>query len=407
MTFMLNRGITEALFEGFYIQRWNDRIRPVHLTEADKNASKMMIVLWIGKQLEDRCEQINWTELVEKGVLDALLRYAVSDISSVVHAKLRQNHAVYVDSMTKIIDKRYGEMLPPDFLERLRAYVREHQVGPPSREDQMMRLAHRLALRLELKIISSLGYGSFFLEHEEDADAIDAEINNLAVELGLGPLLGADGRVASSELNLLLKLIDRLRYQTRWSQTPRLPQTSVLGHSMYVAGCVYFSVRNRYGAARVVNDFFAALMHDFLESLTRDIISPVKNSSVEFKLQIAEIEEGMLEHSLLPSFHGKFRDYVRILLTNEFANRAVDGGASLEFGAAPDESKFDGQVVLAADYYAALLEADQSIRLGITSHHLVDAISRLHIAFKSMESEFEDKEVYRGFWALYKHYAPT
>ncbi len=401
MTFLLNRALSEALFEGFFIQRWNDRIRPINLVEADKNSSKMIITLYLGKKLEDSGREVKWIDIVDRGIYDALIRYAVSDISSVVHAKLRKNKSVYVTSIIKIVNKQYDKHLPTSFMDSFRKYIVDEKSDILSQEDNIIRLAHRLSLKLEYRIVSSLGYGSFFLPHEEEGQSIDDEINILAKSLDLGAILDESGAILSKELDLILKLTDRLRYQVRWSQTPRVPQTSVLGHSFYVAACVYFAVRHSHDQQRVVNNFYAGLMHDFLESLTRDIISPVKNSSTEFKNQIDEIEAEMLDVNLLPHLEGRFKKYMAILLRKEFDNRAFDETGQIQFDTASDHSKFDGQLVQAADYYAALLEAYQSINLGISSHRLVGATSRLYSTFKSMEGKFQDKELYSNFLELY------
>lgn len=226
MTFILNRGLSEALFEGFFIQRWNDRLRPVNLTEADKNSSKMMLCLFIGKLLEDKGEDVNWEEIVNKGIYDALTRYALSDISSVVHSKLRENPEAYVISILKVIEKQYSKLLPEDFLDRYKNYITEEKTSKLSQSDFIIRLGHQLSLRQEFKIVRSIGYGSFFLPHEENGDEIDRKINEICNELGIEEILNSQGEIQLEELNLTLKLIDRLRYQTRWSQTPRVPNTN-------------------------------------------------------------------------------------------------------------------------------------------------------------------------------------
>lgn len=71
----------------------------------------------------------------------------------------------------------------------------------------------------------------------------------------------------------------QLRFQIRWADTPRVPETSVLGHMFLVAGYAYFfSLSLGACPARRVNNFFAGLFHDLPELLTRDIITPVKRS---------------------------------------------------------------------------------------------------------------------------------
>ena len=40
---MIRKGLVERFYEAASIQRWNDHVRPVELTELDKQAHKMVI----------------------------------------------------------------------------------------------------------------------------------------------------------------------------------------------------------------------------------------------------------------------------------------------------------------------------------------------------------------------------
>lgn len=69
-------------------------------------------------------------------------------------------------------------------------------------------------------------------------------------------------------------LCGQLRFQIRWTQAPRIPATSVLGHMFIVATFAYFfSLSVDACTARANNNFFCGLFHDLPELLTRDIIS--------------------------------------------------------------------------------------------------------------------------------------
>lgn len=56
---MLSKLFVLRLFEGFSIQRWNDRIRPFDLTEMDKNAFKAVIAYFLGKYAEKNGKKVN------------------------------------------------------------------------------------------------------------------------------------------------------------------------------------------------------------------------------------------------------------------------------------------------------------------------------------------------------------
>lgn len=403
MAFLLNRELAEILFEGFYIQRWNDRLRPMPLVEADKNGNKMMLALFIGKHLEGNGTKIDWSRLADIGIYDALIKLALKDISSVFHTELRKDKDSYKSALIKIVSSQYnGIFSGTDFLKKFIEYIEEERDGKLTVEDHISRLSHNIAVKQEYKIIESMGYGSVFLDHEHGKDEIESNIDRPAKEIGVTEY------IKSGEFGLIKQLIDRLRYQVRWSQTARMPPTNVLGHSFYVACATYFSNKSILSDQRTSNNFFAALMHDFLESYTRDIISPVKNSSKDFRRQVSEIESRMLNEKLLPKLSENYRSYFSLILSDEFTNRAKpDDSIVILSNENPEltaeNSYIDGTIILASDYFAALLEAHQSIDLGISSHHLAGAVARLYAAFLPMKDNFAPgtNEIYDGFKAIY------
>jgi putative hydrolase of HD superfamily len=58
-------NLIERFYEAASMNRWNDHIRPVDLTELDKQAHKMVIAYVIAKFEEnDRDAEINWQKII-------------------------------------------------------------------------------------------------------------------------------------------------------------------------------------------------------------------------------------------------------------------------------------------------------------------------------------------------------
>ena len=74
-----------------------------------------------------------------------------------------------------------------------------------------------------------------------------------------------------------------------------------------------------------------------------------------------------------------FRDELLYFTVEEFANRVLDGGQMKEVSFADLQGRYagdsfspvDGKLVRAADHIAAFVEADASIRFGVSSAHLL------------------------------------
>jgi putative hydrolases of HD superfamily len=189
--------------------------------------------------------------------------------------------------------------------------------------------------------------------------------------------------------------VGQLRFQQRWAQTPRIPETSVLGHMLVVAMLSYLcSIEVGACDRRLVNNYLAGLFHDLPEVLTRDIVSPVKRSVEGLDELIKEIESRQVEELLLPLLPVGWHNELRYFTENEFGNKiCVDGRVEIvkegEIGAKYNEDRFapiDGDLIRACDHFAAFMEAHLSISHGIQSHYLVEG-------YHGLFSQYEGKEV--------------
>ncbi len=189
-------------------------------------------------------------------------------------------------------------------------------------------------------------------------------------------------------------LCGQLRFQIRWTQVPRIPATSVLGHMFLVATYGYFfSMTIGACQARANNNFFGGLLHDLAELLTRDIISPVKQSIPSLPEIIKQYEISELERRILnPLKRDGFEDLSHSLryhlgldVGSEFQDCYFRDGKAIPVNGFQEMAKFnmdnlepkDGQLLKMCDWLAAFLEAHSSIRNGISSPHLVEAQARL------------------------------
>ncbi len=201
------------------------------------------------------------------------------------------------------------------------------------------------------------------------------------------------------EYDFLLK-IEQLRFQTRWNQTPRVPATSVLGHCFFVAIMTLLLGRESMTnmcERRIVNNFFSALFHDLPESVTRDIISPVKRATDDLPNIVKKIEDEIVNQELVPLMADFYRDEMLYYTSDEFSNRIIKDGRVIKVSWEDLNSKYntaafnpvDGQLVRICDHFSALMEADISIKHGITSTHL-------QTGRDSMLNHYKENEIISG-----------
>jgi putative hydrolases of HD superfamily len=374
----MNKALLELLYEAASIQRWNDHIRPHKgFTELDKQGHKMYFAYILGKLEEiDSGVSLDWIYLIEAGIFEFLHRIIVTDIKPPIFYKLMEkksgelNQWVLQELNEKALD------LPPGFLQKFKDYYEEAEGF--RLEKRILKAAHYLATNWEFKFIYHMSVGLYGLD--ETKARIENEIEehyNIA---------GVQKLSLSKKTSNFLDLVGQLRFQQRWAQSPRIPETSVMGHMLIVALMAYFfSVEINACPARVINNFFGGLLHDLPEVLTRDIVSPVKRAVKGLDLLIKDIESRQVEEQILPLIPKALHSQIRYYTENEFQSKIIldekiEIVSTDVINQQYNEANFDpldGEILRACDHLAAYLEAAISLQHGIRSNHISNAFETL------------------------------
>jgi len=375
---MFDRKFVLKIFEGFSIERWNDLIRPFELIEMDKTAEKTVLAYMIGKMEEKRGNQIDWNRIIYGSFFDLLRKIALCDIKAPIQ---RMIHDEYPDEYVKLnqwVVEQYRSVISD---QSLFADFSAHVLETPDQTDltwRVLRAAHKYSAMREVDMLKMVNEPFRMINIEKGLNKDIEEFLDLR---------GMQLLISKQQPYDFLMEIERLRFQTRWNQTPRVPRTSVLGHSYFVATLTLLMSRDiDMCDERIYNNFFSALFHDLPEAVTRDIISPVKQATDHLPQIVKMIEEQIVARELMPLMDSSFRDEIMYFTSDEFDNRICgsDGNSKTvsfeEIQSSFNDGKFkpvDGKIVRAADHIAAFVEADCSIQYGITSSHLREGRSKI------------------------------
>lgn len=367
---MINPKIIEYIFSSASIQRWNDYPRMVDLVELDKQAHKFIIAYFIAK-LED---DINFTHLIEAGIFEFLRRVVVTDIRPDVFRKALQQKSKEINTwVVGKLKSSIENIENGNFLQKFEEFLNDPNMY--KKERFILKAASYLSTKWEFSIVYQTS--QFLSDIEEVKKAVDAEIEDYY------ELIGVRKIALNKKLAKIVDLSGRLRFQKRWAQTPKIPETSVLGHMLTVALFSYFySLEVKACDKRLQNNFFTALFHDLPEALTRDIISPVKYSVDELSEIIAEYEVAKIEDDILPNIPINIQEEFSYILgiskgiKEEFANKVKIDGNITEVD---DINKYnldkyeaiDGLTLKQCDKLSAFVEASLSISHGIKSKELI------------------------------------
>jgi putative hydrolase of HD superfamily len=385
---IVNFSLLNELFRGFHIQRWNDRIRPMDLIEMDKHAHKMMIAYTLGKYEESRGIDINWQTVIKNGIYELIRRIVISDIKSPIYAEVKKNKAVFKE-LNSYVFKQLEPKIDSEILKNELEDFLFNEYDKDDISNRILEAAHIYSSYWEFQIIrqaNPFSYQNIRLE----TDLLN-RIDNFKDLLGIQKLTNRH-TIAN-----FIDLAGQLRFQIRWAQVPRVPATSVLGHTLLVAIISYFFAReNNACEKRLYNSFFGGLFHDLPEAVTRDIISPIKRSSSEFDRLIKNLEMELAENEIFPLIEKEWTDEIRYFIIDEFENKIVIDNKIMSSGISINDlnhkynqnrfNPIDGESIRAADHLAAFLEAWHSCSVGIKTEELVSAAQK-------MKESYNDKTI--------------
>lgn len=380
---MINPRIIDYIFSSASIQRWNDYPRMVELVELDKQAHKFIIAYFIAKLEKD----VNYTHLIEAGIFEFLRRIVVTDIRPDVFRKALQKKSKEIN--TWVISKLSPSLKNinnGNFIQKFEEYLTNPDMY--KKERFILKAASYLATKWEFSIVYQTS--QFLSDIEDVKKSVEEEIEDYY------ELIGVRKIALNKKLAKVIDLSGRLRFQKRWAQTPRVPETSVLGHMLTVAVFGYFySIDINACEKRVQNNFFTALFHDLPEALTRDIISPVKYSVDELSDIIAEYEIIKIQDDILPNVPESLHDEFSYILglyngeKDEFLNKIYED----EIKVVNDISKYnsdkynaiDGEALKQCDKLSAFVEASLSISHGIKSKELINGKKQILKSLKEVQ----------------------
>lgn len=377
--------LIERFFEAASMQRWNDHIRPVELTELDKQAHKMVIAYVIAKIEEDRGSKVNWLDIIEGSIFEFLYRLVLTDIKPpVFHRMMGERREEMNSHVLKQLKEDLNSLNNKEFRQKFENYFSKAE---STFERKILRAAHYLATNWEFKII----YHSapFIYGIEKTKENIENQIEDHY------DLIGVQKILLGKKSYGFVDLCGQLRFQKRWAHSPRVPETSVLGHMLIVAITAYLctiEMKTSPCEKRIYNNFFAGLFHDLPEVSTRDIISPVK-SAADLEDIIKDYENERMNEEVLPLIPKTWHDEMKYFTENEFENRINEEGQKPQKGIKFEEinkkynenkfSPLDGELIKACDKLAAFIEANLSIEYGITSKYLEEGRENIYNPFKN------------------------
>jgi putative hydrolase of HD superfamily len=301
---MINSKIIQHIFGSAFIERWNDFPRVIPLVELDKQAHKIIIAYFLAKEEKN----INMNMLIDLHIYEFFKRTIITDIRpNVLKAILKTKSKEIAKHTLKEIKNDIIDIDNGAFYEGFKQYFKNPNNKKYKKEKHILKASSYLATKWEFDTIYQSS--AFLKDIEKTKIKLDRELYEYL------NLKGVKKIISNKKLAKITNYAGRLRFQIRWAQTPRIPKTSVLGHSLIVAFLAYFySKKAKCCETSKEYNFFTALFHDLPEALTRDIISPVKHGISGLNNIVSDFEIKKLNKHILPSVSKKNKDEFSYIL---------------------------------------------------------------------------------------------
>lgn len=373
----MNADLLYLIFDAANMHRWNDHLRTVDLTELDKQAHKAAIAWVLGKYEESETNvKLDWKKIIEHSLFSFIQRSVMTDLKpQVFHRVISEKFDEVNNYVLSYCDTNIPDM-DTEFRVRLEKYLRSEK---NSKEDDIIRAAHYLATRWEFKTIYDANRSMYGIENTKKE--IDEQIGQHA------DLAGVRKQYDDENVFDFVDLIGQLRFQQRWARTPRIPRTTVLGHSLMVADMIYLNDVDRKADDRqIYNNFYTALFHDLPEVLTKDVITPIKVNVDGLALLLESYERELVHSKIMPLIPSSWHNELEFMVFDPFTD--VDD---------PVRGKRTGKDIKSCDMMAAYIEARVSRCYGITSKTLSEGEKELKNKLEKQGSGIRAKELIKSF----------
>ena len=353
----LNGDMLYLMFDTSNMHRWNDHLRTIDLTELDKQAHKAAIAWVLGKYEEtEGGERIDWTKIIEGSLFSFIQRSVMTDLKPQVFHRIISEKS---EEVNNYVIACFDENVPdavPEFRSKMVKYFRSEK---RSKEDDIVRAAHYLATKWEFKTIYDANRSMYGIENTKKE--LEGQIQQHM------DLIGVKKQMEDENTFDFIDLVGQLRFQQRWARTPRIPRTTVLGHSLMVANMIFLNDFDRKaGSRQIYNNFYTALFHDLPEVLTKDVISPIKANVDGLAHLLESYERELVQSKIMPLIPASWHEEMEFMVYEPFTD--VDDKKM---------GKRTGRDIKSCDLMAAYIEAKVSRCYGISSKQLQDGEKEL------------------------------
>ena len=378
----MNDTLIAALESMLALQRWNFLPRIETWVEAENATYVTHLAYAIGRTRGMPMPQVS--TLLVRSLLKSLNKHYMTDINVTVREKLKEKNG---KAWTRLVDetaRKAAGLFPRKIGAQILPYLTDapsYTIPGQAKKAGDIKAVEEIVKYAQLKVALQ--------ECKTNARIYEADYRKIVADL--------DARIAAiphaREYDALagthaeyFQTICRMRHLRRWNRINRIVSSTVLGHTYLVAALsITFALlaEKRQGDvdAFLYRCILRALFHDVPESLTGDIITPVKEViAKEDDLLLEQVEEDLAKEFIASAPPDVRKDLVTYNLLADWSDDGVYSADSL---------------VWDCDRLALLLECLYERKAGVRTPEIATAFARYY------------QEIEKSEWSALREFAST
>ena len=335
----ITKKLAEYLFELSTrlknIHRWSSLLNSDCYNEAAKQLLNVYITFFLALECENEGMELNWKLFPKIAISHAVKKAIVCDLRK-THLEemclLGGLSTSIFDSMKEQEIQKYSEEGLPEWLEVPNSCI----------ERKIFHAGIAISTFMEIAEMENTVESILVAEYCEKIEETRKEVHQFEDIPGVARM----SNLHSAEMKCF-HYASRLRNRMRWERRECNTRASDLSHMFEVAIISYFLALEKVGDEEIATKcFFIGAFHDFPETFTGDMPSPVKDAAQGMRAATELFENEMMEK------------YVYSILDSHLANGLKS--VMLE----EEQAKYLKPLIKDADYLSAVWECTRELQAG-------------------------------------------
>lgn len=289
------------------LRRWSEvAVSSGNYTELAKQAFNSALAYFWAREIDHTGVKVDFTKFPKIALFRGFIKTLQCDIREDMLTTILELGCITPEKFRNTILDKFSGNLTTEFLSFI-------QVDSNCLESRIYQAATKLATLIELEELrGSIAAEKDYLHKKEEIEKDLIKFSDLP---------GYEMLISPKYLDIFHSL-SKLRNRIRWAKHPNIVSCSVLGHLFDVAIFSYLMALEvePYNEELATRYFFMGIFHDFPETFTGDMPSPIKDALPGLRQATEKFENQAMEENVYSKLSRHMATALRAVMLEDEAN---------------------------------------------------------------------------------------